>query len=397
MIERVKGMKDAEIAYKNITRPFATVNLDAIDRNIAFVNQKTKHKQIRIATKSVRSIGLLRYVAERLHHHSGFMTFDLRETFYLLNEGFDDLLLGYPQFEESALEDIIPFIRQGKEVTFMVDCLAQWNWLEKFGEKHEILLNICIDINLSVNFKLLYFGTKRSSLHNALAVERLLTEARSFTHTKVIGLMGYEAQIAGVPDLPASRWQAAVISSLKKKSLAKITSLRQEVVEQVREVYPNLQFVNGGGSGSIDFTTAAEEVTEITIGSAFYFPALFSRYDALPLESAVNFALRVTRQPESEVFVCNGGGYIASGAIGEDKNPVPVWPEQLTFLKNEGAGEVQTPLHDPNRQLKIGDTVYFKHAKAGELCERFNELHARRGHVYKGSFKTYRGDGACFL
>ena len=390
-------MREAEVAYAHLARPFACIDLDALDRNIAFVNQEALGKNIRIATKSVRSINLLRYIAERLDHHTGFMTFDLRETLHLLNEGFDDLLLGYPQLEESLIEEIIPFIEQGRTVTFMIDCIKQWQWLKEIGENHQVIIEICIDINLSVDFKILYFGTKRSALQRIGDVQDLLASASSFKYTKVTGIMGYEAQIAGVTDVPVARWQAPAIKLFKKLSKQKISDFRQEVVQLAHQVCPDLQFVNGGGSGSIDFTASAEEVTELTIGSAFYFPALFSRYRNLPLDNAVNFALRVTRNPEPRVIVCNGGGYIASGATGIDKNPVPIWPKDLSYLKNEGAGEVQTPLQDKNNKLQIGDTVYFKHAKAGELCERFNELHARRETKYSGAFTTYRGDGECYL
>ena len=390
-------MKEAEIAYAHLARPFLSIDLDALDRNIAFVNEASLSKNIRIATKSIRSIDILRYIAERLDHHAGFMTFDLRETVYLLSQGFNDLLLGYPHLEESLLEEIIPYLKGGRTVIFMVDAIEQWRWLKEFGEKHQVVLEICIDINVSMDFKVLYFGTKRSSLQNVEAVQRLLAQGRSYIHTKIVGVMGYEAQIAGVADVPVVSWQAPVIKMLKKWSLNKISDIRQEAVQIILEASPALKFVNGGGSGSIDFTAKAGEVTELTIGSAFYFPALFSNYRNLPLNNAVAFALRVTRNPEEGVVVCSGGGYIASGATGTDKNPVPIWPENLSFLKNEGAGEVQTPLQDKNGALRIGDTVYFKHAKAGEVCERFNELHARRRTEYCGAYTTYRGDGECYL
>lgn len=390
-------MIEAEKAYKHLTRPFACIDLDALDRNITFVNEQALGKNIRIATKSVRSTSLLRYIADRLTQHSGYMTFDLKETLNLLQEGFDDLLLGYPQFETETVEEIIPFIKEGRTVTFMVDCIEQWRWLEDIGRSHDVVFDICIDINLSKDFKFIYFGTKRSSLRTVDDVGRLLENSRSFTHTQVTGVMGYEAQIAGVADVPAATWQAPLIKRLKKMSLKNVRNFRSSVVNLVRNHSTTLRFVNGGGSGSIDFTATQDEVTEITIGSAFYFPALFSRYNNLPLDDAVSFALRVTRMPEKGVIVCHGGGYIASGATGIDKNPVPIWPKNLSFIKNEGAGEVQTPLRDKEETIQIGDTVYFRHAKAGEVCERFNELHARRGSTYKGAIATYRGDGECYL
>ncbi|MEK5070092.1 alanine racemase [Sporosarcina sp. FSL K6-1508] len=390
-------MNEAVTAYASLTCPFACIDLDALDRNIAFVNKASGKKGVRVATKSIRSAELLQYIAKRLDVPAGWMTFDLRETLFLLEKGFNDLLLGYPQFEEQALKCLFPYIREGRTVVFMVDRIEQWEWLESIGKRNDIVFEICIDLNVSTNFKVLYFGTKRSSLKSIEDVEILLEAGSSFTHTIITGVMGYEAQIAGVADIPEVRWQSAVIQQLKRRSRKEVRNFRQNAVNLVQEKSASLRFVNGGGSGSIDFTSVEEEVTELTIGSAFYFPALFSRYRNLPLEPAATFALRVTRMPEPGIIVCHGGGYIASGATGTDKNPVPIWPSNLTYLKNEGAGEVQTPLRDKGKTLQIGDTVYFRHAKAGELCERFSELHARRGSEYVGAYKTYRGEEGCFL
>ena len=390
-------MVEAEKAYAHLSRPFAGIDLDALDHNIAFVNESSAGKGIRIATKSIRSTALLHYITERLENPEGYMTFDLNETYQLLSNGFDNLLLGYPQLEKKSLQKIIPYLHKGRRVIFMIDSIEQWNWLELSGKENAVEFEICIDLNVSTDFKFLYFGTKRSSLTTIAAVNALLENASGFTSTKVTGIMGYEAQIAGITDSPVLSWQTPLIKQLKRLSKKNVQLFRKNAVTRIKKAYPAIQFVNGGGTGSIDFTTADAEVTEVTIGSAFYFPALFSRYKNLSLKPATTFALRVTRLPEKGIAVCHGGGYIASGAIGVDKNPVPVWPTNLSFLKNEGAGEVQTPLRDTNQTLQIGDTVYFRHAKAGELCERFAVLHGRRGSTYEGIYETYRGEGSCFL
>lgn len=390
-------MRKAELAFENLSRPFASVDLDAIDKNIEFINAESNGKNIRIATKSIRSIGLLRYIAERLENPYGWMTFELYETANLLREGFDNILIGYPQMERAPMKEISNFIKEGRTVVFMVDCIEQWQWLENIGESYDVVFEVCLDINLSTDFKLIYFGTKRSSLKTVADVAQLLKGSKSFTQTKVVGIMGYEAQIAGVVDQSVQKWQNPLIKQMKKIAQKKVLQVRGDITKYLHDEGYALRLVNGGGSGSIDFTSYDSTVTELTIGSAFYFPALFSRYTNLPLESAVTFALRVTRKPEKAVVVCHGGGYIASGASGIDKNPVPVWPPHLALLKNEGAGEVQTPLSDQRGNVQIGDTVYFRHAKAGELCERFPELHARRGGNYEGAFKTYRGKSGCYL
>lgn len=390
-------MNDAIKAYANLKRPFACIDMEALDWNISMVNRLTGDKKIRVATKSVRSVDLLRYIAERLPNHCGWMTYDCEETQFLLERGFNDLLIGYPQMEKEAIVLLIPYIANGSKVVFMVDSLEQISLLNRIGEGFDVKIEICMDINLSTDFKLLYFGTQRSSLKNMEDVRELIVKLSDYPFTEIVGVMGYEAQIAGVPDTPVAKWQKLLVRFLKHNSQKKLDTYRKDAVRKILEVCPDLSFVNGGGSGSIGFTSRAVEVTELTIGSAFYFPALFSRYDQAPFEPAMSFALRVTRKPGDDIAVCHGGGYVSSGAVSADKSPIPVWPKNLSLLKNEGAGEVQTPLLDKDRTLKIGDTVFFRHAKAGELCEQFNEIHARRGNRYVKTFKTYRGDGACFL
>lgn len=390
-------MDEALTAFAHLARPFACIDLEALDWNIKMVNVQSKGKDIRIATKSIRSVELLQYIAERLDNHSGWMTFDCQETLFLLERGFTHILLGYPQMERESIELMIPYIAQGADITFMIDREEHWRLLHEIGLQHNIVLKVCIDVNVSTDFKWIYFGTQRSSLKQVEDVKSLLMKMKEFPNTEVIGIMGYEAQIAGVVDRPVIRWQQPLIQFLKKRSMTLIGQLRRDTVNQIKKACPSIQFVNGGGSGSIDFTVQAKEVTELTIGSAFYFPALFSRYKQLPFKSAASYALRVTRIPEDGIAVCHGGGYTASGAIGIDKAPVPFWPNNLYLLKNEGPGEVQTPLLDKDRILSVGDTVFFRHAKAGELCERFLKIHGRRGDKYVKAFKTYRGEGGCFI
>lgn len=47
--------------------------------------------------------------------------------------------------------------------------------------------------------------------------------------------------------------------------------------------------------------------------------------------------------------------------------------------------------------LRVGDRVWFRHAKAGELCERVNELHLVEGDAVVATVPTYRGEGHAFL
>ncbi len=154
----------------------------------------------------------------------------------------------------------------------------------------------------------------------------------------------------------------------------------------------------GGGTGSIKTTEQDNSVSEITVGSAFYAPRLFDYYKEVQFHPAVGFALPVVRKPAPFIYTCLGGGYIASGAVGKDKEP-EVWrPDGAKLLDLEGAGEAQTPVHyNGEERVDIGDSILFRHSKAGELCERFPILYRVKQGKIIGEYSTYRGDGQCFL
>ncbi|MEK4628928.1 MAG: alanine racemase [Solibacillus sp.] len=384
--------------FKNLERPFGWVDLDALQKNIDFINNACGNKTIRIATKSVRSVPLLEYIAARITHFSGFMTFTASESVYLFERGLDQLLIGYPVVEKSSIVRLAEWVKKGKSLTFMIDSVSQIALLNEIAKQEAVQFQICIDLNVSTDFRVIYFGTKRSPISDIKKLDLLLQEIKKYPHVKVVGVMGYDAQIAGIADRNTQLYglKGALIRTLKRQSMKKITAFRQFAVAHVKSIY-DLQFVNAGGSGSMHWTSLQKDVSEITVGSAFYAPALFDHYDQLKLQPAAGFAVRVTRKFSNHIAVCHGGGYVASGAVGKDRLPAFLNREQFALLPLEGAGEVQTPIVVKNEQVKIGDTIYMRHAKAGELCERFQVLHATQGGHYIGQLKTYRGDGQCFL
>ena len=78
--------------------------------------------------------------------------------------------------------------------------------------------------------------------------------------------------------------------------------------------------------------------------------------------------------------------------------PQPYLPSGLKYTGTEGAGEVQTPLVGPGTAgLEVGDRVWFRHTKAGELCERFDAVHLVRDERLVRTVPTYRGEGRTFL
>lgn len=58
---------------------------------------------------------------------------------------------------------------------------------------------------------------------------------------------------------------------------------------------------------------------------------------------------------------------------------------------------MQTPVTgEAARTLRLGDRVWLRHAKAGELAERFLAYHLVRGSQVERTVPTYRGEGQNF-
>jgi D-serine deaminase-like pyridoxal phosphate-dependent protein len=247
-------------------------------------------------------------------------------------------------------------------------------------------------------------GAKRSPIHTPSDAAGLAREIVARKWARLVGIMSYEAQIAGLGDAPPGRrLRGAAIQMLQRRSAGELAIRRAAAVAAVQEVLrassePPLRFVNGGGTGSLELTSAESAVTEIAAGSGLYGPALFDAYRAFQPEAAALFALAVVRKPSGGVATVLGGGYLASGPADGARLPTPFLPTGLSLDRQEGAGEVQTPLTGAAaRALRVGDRVWFRHAKAGELCERFDRLYLIEGERIVEEVPTYRGEGKCFL
>ncbi len=379
--------------------PFAWVEMDALDENILTIAERAKSKNIRLATKSIRCRFILSYILDKLPYSFGLMSFTIEESIWLAEKGFTNILLGYPTLEVDLIKKVVSNPQLNAAICFMVDRLEHVEILNQTASKYQMKANICVDVDMSTHFPGIYFGVYRSSIQTNRDLENLLEKTKDFANITWKGLMGYEAQIAGVGDnFPKNTLMNGIIRFLKRKSLPKIAQRRAECLAVFKNKGIELQFVNGGGTGSIESTLKEKEITEITVGSGFFQSHLFDNYANFTHRPAVFYALRIVRNPKAQIFTALGGGYIASGATDSNKQPQPFWPEGMKLIKNEGAGEVQTPFEYRGKiPLKVGDLVFFRHAKAGELCERFNELTLVRNGKIEQIVPTYRGEQKSFL
>jgi D-serine deaminase-like pyridoxal phosphate-dependent protein len=381
------------------------VDLDAFDANAEDLVRRAGGKPVRVASKSVRCRALLERVL-RTDGFQGIMSFTLAESIWLARAGFDDILLAYPSADRAGYAELAADPKLAGAISVLLDDPAQLDLIDSArgqggeSERGTEEIRVCLELDTALQLfgGRVRVGARRSPLRTPEALGAFAALVQRRPGFRVVGLMAYEGHIAGVGDSIAGRpFRSRMIQTMQRRARAELAQRRAEVVRAVRAV-ADLEYVNGGGTGSVETTVAEDAVTEVAAGSGLYVPRLFDNYRSFTGRPAALFAQPVVRRPGVGVVTVLGGGYPASGAAGADRSPVPYLPEGLRYDPQEGAGEVQTPLlGSVADDLLIGDKVWFRHAKAGELCERFAELQLVQGDAVVETVPTYRGEGKTFL
>jgi D-serine deaminase-like pyridoxal phosphate-dependent protein len=388
-------------ATADLDPPLTVIDLAAFDANAAAMAARSGGTPIRVASKSVRCRALLRRVLSR-PGWAGVMAYTLPEAVWLARDGVcDDILVAYPTADRAALRALGGDPALAAAITIMVDSTGHLDFIDSVIDpgRREVL-RLCLDLDASWRLAggRVHIGVRRSPVHDAGHAGRLARTIARRPGYRLAGIMSYEAQIAGLGDAPpGSAVRGAAIRVMQRGSLAELRHRRGAAVAAVRE-HASLEFVNGGGTGSLAATSAESAITEVAAGSGLYGPGLFDGYRAWRPEPAASFALPVVRRPGPGFATVLGGGWIASGPAHPSRQPIPWLPAGLRLVPTEGAGEVQTPLAGPAAdRLRVGDRVWFRHAKAGEVCEHVNVLHLVEGDRVAAVEPTYRGDHQAFL
>ena len=374
-------------ATAGLPAPLVAVDLDAFDANADDLVRRAAGLPVRVASKSVRCRTLLDRVLAR-PGFAGVMAYAVPEAVWLVEGGARDVFVAYPSVDVGALRAVATDERLRSEVTLCIDSVEHVRWLRDTLGSDAAGLGVALDVDASFRMGRLHLGVRRSPTRTpaeALAVVR----AALGVGLDVRGLMTYDAQVAGLPDAGPH------VRALKRRSVRELAQRRRAVVDAVRGETA-LRFVNAGGTGSLHLFRGDPVVTEVAAGSGLYGPTLFDGYDDFSPRAAMAFALPVVRRPSPGHVTAFGGGYVASGQPGWSRVPSPV-QEDHSLLRSEAAGEVQTPLQGREADgIRLGDRVWMRGAKAGELLERFDVVHLVAGGELVGSVPSYRGEGRNF-
>jgi len=386
-------------ATRELDPPFGVIDATALAHNAFDMLRRAGGRSIRVASKSVRVRGVLEAVLA-LPGYRGVLAFTLAEALWLAEHGVDDVVVGYPSADRGAIAALAHDPRLASRIALMVDSIDQLDLVDAVAPPgSRETLRLCLELDASWDSRLVGFtGVRRSPVHTPDQARSLAERIAARREFRLVGMMGYEAQIAGVVNQPPGNpVRGVLVRWMQRSSAAELAERRAAAVARVREI-AELEFVNGGGTGSLESTSADGSVTEIAAGSGLFGPHLFDGYRQFRLAPAASFALSVVRKPGPRMATLHGGGWVASGPPAPDRVPKPVWPEGLRMLPREMAGEVQTPVTGRAASaLAVGDRVWFRHTKAGELSEHLNELFVvDRGRVV-AALPTYRGEGKVFL
>lgn len=385
-----------EAVTSHLRTPFAVVDMDALDANSHDLIRRAQGLPIRVASKSVRCTHILRHVLAQSGFH-GVLSFSLVEAIHLVRAGVtDDVVVAYPTTEREPLRELAHDPVLAKAITVMVDHPDHLELIDRHVGANRYAIRVCLDIDCSLKVAGLHLGVRRSPIHTPEQAMAAAAHVAARPGFDLVGVMGYEAQIAGLAD------SSRAVRAMKRLSVPEVRRRRAAVVAAVEGALraagaPQrangrvLEFVNGGGTGSLESTATESAVTEVAAGSGLYGPHIFDHYRQFSPLPAALFALEVTRAPARGLVTVQGGGWVASGVPGPDRLPQPVWPQGLRLTRTEGAGEVQTPLHTSDHSPRIGQRVWLRHAKAGELAEHVTHLHLVRG-ILSGVQGGIQGD-----
>ena len=385
-------------ATAHLDPPLGIVSLEALAANAFDMLRRAGGMPIRLATKSVRVRSIIDSVLA-LPGFAGVLTYTLPESLWLA-ETIDDVVLAYPTADRAALRRLMESELLASRVTLMVDSVAHLDAIDAvLPPSHRPVIQVAIELDTAFTAPVLgRMGVWRSPIRDADGAVELARAISARAGFALVGMMAYESQIAGLPDdPPGQRGRGAIVRRMQRASFAEILERRGAAVAAVR-ASADLRFVNGGGTGSLELTSTDSSVTELGAGSGLLGGHTFDHFTRFAPAPAAAFALPVVRKPQPGSATLLGGGWVASGPPNADRLPSLEWPRGLEFARYEMAGEVQSPvLGDAAAELRIGDRVWLRHAKSGELSEHLKEFHIVAGDAVVGAVPTYRGEGTAFL
>src|SRR4051794_30695634 len=140
--------RELDAATAALDPPFAAVDLDAFDSNAASLERRAAGTPIRVATKSVRSVDLIRRVLAR-PGFAGALSYTLPEALWLADRIPDltNIVVGYPTAHREALRELAKSEDKAERVSIMVDSTEQLDFVESVVGSDGPPIRVCVDLD----------------------------------------------------------------------------------------------------------------------------------------------------------------------------------------------------------------------------------------------------------
>lgn len=345
-------------------------NAQTIERNIA------GKIALRLVAKSLPCLGLLDAMMARLKTRR-LMVFNLPQLLQLANERPDtDLLLGKPM----PIAACAQFYRALKAGGFKPEQQLQWliDSKERLLQYRDLARaqGITLRINLEIDI-----GLHRGGIPDLATLKPMLDILQQEPRLQWSGMMGYDAHINKLPDLPGKRQDAL------QHALSLYRELHGAALAQLGKPGGQALCLNTGGSPTYRLHDGSATANEVSLGSALLKASDFDTPMLQDLHSAVFIATPVLKA-QNRFDMPYGVELLGNLARGWDKNQQrayfiyggnwladPVSPAGIAASGLYGtSSNQQVVLGSGSQQLQMDDIVFFRPRQSEAVLLQFGAL-----------------------
>ena len=379
------------------------IDLDRLDNNMAVVRKTLGNDfKLRIVTKSLPSIDLLKYLMEK-GNTNRLMLFSepfIGEVLANFSPDSVDILLGKP-----IPADAFARLTEKKgwnTVNWLVDTKERLNEYIAIAKKKDTPVKLSIEIDVG-----LHRGGFETPAQLGEAVEIIKQNSK---YVQLTGLMGYDGHVPFVPFYINK-------DNTIKRAFVKVQNLYTAFVDELKKHYDapfiNSLTFNSGGTRTYFYYPSYKSITpvnDIAMGSGFLCPAQFpellalGHQPALFLSSPVLKKIETSKLPHAEKlsplvnfwdpnlkvsYYMLGGGWPGQPVAPAGIKKNYFWDENDLGYSNLLPNQAILSSSDENN-LNVGDFV-FSHAWEGDGMLAFKQVELYRQPKIVDEWDTYKG------
>ena len=364
-----------------IATPTMLIDRQRLRQNASKIMQNIGGKvSQRLVVKSLPSHALIKEITS-ITGSQRMMLFSLPQLL-TMSKGDTDILLGKPMPIAAAAQfyrehdPVASSFRPAHQLQWLVDTPQRLSQYREFAQQQnvEMLINIEIDV-----------GLHRGGVSNIQTLQEMLTILQSDSRLKFAGMMGYDAHVAKIPDLPGLQKAAhehahETYTQFAHHALAALKNRSGNLVQQAFTF-------NAGGSPTYRLYDGSGIENEVSIGSAFVKGSDFDLPGLADLQAAAFIATPVLKVND-QFQMPYGVEWLGDAARAWDENQKqaifiyggnwladPVSPAGLSASGLYGTSSNQQLLLESGKQgLKVDDFVFFRPRQSEAVLMQFGDI-----------------------